>query len=433
MVQAVWSTAHGRPLEMTDGATGEQIVRLAAHVDPVLVLLAPLWLAVPSPLTLALVQIAAVSLGALPLFWLARLHTGSERVAGLIALAYLAYPWVAWSAADAFHPVTLAIPLFLFAFWFLETDRLIAFGACAVLITATGELMGAIIGALGIWYALARRKYRPGLLIAGAGFGWTVVALLVVVPAFAGSESAYYGLFDHVGGSPWGVAKTAATDPMAILSAVTEGRDIVYLVLLGVPLAGLFFLAPGLAALVLPQLGVNLLARVNATTDPHAHYVAGIVPFLFLAIVIGMKRLPSHARLPAAAFALVLSLATSAILGPWPGALAGAPGWYRTDASPELTRALQTALDLVPTSAPVSATNKLGSRLAARRYAYTAPVIGRAEWLVLDSTDTWIPQRVGGYEDPERLREFIRRVDGDPDWRKVFEAHGVLVYRRAER
>ena len=35
MVQAVWSTAHGRPLQMTD-LHGDQISRLAAHVDPIL-------------------------------------------------------------------------------------------------------------------------------------------------------------------------------------------------------------------------------------------------------------------------------------------------------------------------------------------------------------------------------------------------------------
>ena len=43
MVQAVWSTAHGHPLRMTD-LQGDQISRLAAHVDPVLVLFAPLYI-----------------------------------------------------------------------------------------------------------------------------------------------------------------------------------------------------------------------------------------------------------------------------------------------------------------------------------------------------------------------------------------------------
>lgn len=46
MVQAVWSTAHGRPLEVTD-ATGEQMIRLGSHVDPILALFAPLWMLAP--------------------------------------------------------------------------------------------------------------------------------------------------------------------------------------------------------------------------------------------------------------------------------------------------------------------------------------------------------------------------------------------------
>ena len=83
MVQAVWSTAHGRVLESTDGATGEQVSRLAAHVDPFLVLLSPLWILWPSPLVLALAQIVVVALGALPVFWLGRKHLGSERAAAL--------------------------------------------------------------------------------------------------------------------------------------------------------------------------------------------------------------------------------------------------------------------------------------------------------------------------------------------------------------
>ena len=140
MVQAVWSTAHGRPLELTD-ATGEQMVRLGSHVDPILVALAPLWVVAPTPLVLVAVQIAAVASGALPVFWLARRHTGSERVAGVLALAYLAYPWIAWTAVDAFHPVTLAIPFLLLCIWFLDTDRLVPFAACAVIVMSTGELM----------------------------------------------------------------------------------------------------------------------------------------------------------------------------------------------------------------------------------------------------------------------------------------------------
>ena len=127
MVQAVWSTAHGRPLEVTNGATGEQMVRLGSHVDPILAALAPLWIVSPSPLTLVAVQIvggrARRAPGLLARSAAPRFGAGCRRCS---RSTYLAYPWIAWTAVDAFHPVTLAIPLFLFCVWFLDTDRLVA-------------------------------------------------------------------------------------------------------------------------------------------------------------------------------------------------------------------------------------------------------------------------------------------------------------------
>ena len=131
------------------------------------------------------------------MYWLARRHTGSARVGGLLALTYLAYPWTAWIALDAFHPVALAIPLLLFCVWFLDSDRLLPFAVCAVLVAGTGELMALTVAALGLWYALARGRRRAGAVIAGAGLVWTAVALAVVVPAFLGGESLFYGDYER--------------------------------------------------------------------------------------------------------------------------------------------------------------------------------------------------------------------------------------------
>ena len=73
MTQAVWSTANGDVLSVTD-VHGEQISRLGAHVDPILAAFAPLWWLWPSPELLLAVQAVAVAAGALPVFWLARAH-----------------------------------------------------------------------------------------------------------------------------------------------------------------------------------------------------------------------------------------------------------------------------------------------------------------------------------------------------------------------
>jgi uncharacterized membrane protein len=432
MVQAVWSTAHGRPLEVTDGQTGAQLVRLGSHVDPILAALAPLWLVAPTPLALVAVQVVAVGLGALPVLWLARHHGASERAATLLALAYLAYPWTAWAACDVFHPVTLAIPLFLFSVWFLETRRLAAFGVCAVLVLATGELMGLSLAALGVWYALARRERRVGLAMAGVGVAWTLVALYVVVPHFSGGSSVFYGAFESVGGSPAGVLQTAATDPLAIATALSQGRDVLYLLVLALPVGAAFLLAPGMSAVALPALAVNLLSGFSAMTYPHLHYTAAVLPFLFAAIAIGLGRVSLEARrFRVAVVVLGLCVAGTVAAGPWPGQVGAAPSWYWGNAEPpERLETLRRAVAVVPDGAPVASTNRIGSHLAARRYAYTVRAIGAAEWIVVDVTDSWMPRQAGGEPDPAALRELRARLERSGSWQRVFDEDGVQVFRK---
>src|SRR5438093_1581235 len=124
-VQAIWNTAHGRLLEST-AENGEQFSRLGWHVDPLLTLFAPVALIWSSPVPLLVVQAAAVSAGALPVFWLARKHLGSEAAAARFAPAYLLYPATQWNAVDpntGFHAVSLSLPLLLYALWWLDEER----------------------------------------------------------------------------------------------------------------------------------------------------------------------------------------------------------------------------------------------------------------------------------------------------------------------
>src|SRR5579864_9245286 len=110
MAQAVWSTAHGRFLEMTTTA-GRQTTRLSIHVEPILALLVPLWWVWGSPLLLVVVQALAVVSGALPVYWLGRKHLGSRRSAVHFALAYLVFPatqFNAFTVSSGFHAVALA-------------------------------------------------------------------------------------------------------------------------------------------------------------------------------------------------------------------------------------------------------------------------------------------------------------------------------------
>ena len=126
LTQAVWSTAHGDVLSVT-GLTGRQISRLGAHFDPIVVLFAPLWWVWPDASMLLVTQALAVATGAIPVYLLARRHLRSDWAAAGFGLAYLLHPATQWLVLDDFHPVALATPLLLWGFWFLDSDRLVAF------------------------------------------------------------------------------------------------------------------------------------------------------------------------------------------------------------------------------------------------------------------------------------------------------------------
>jgi uncharacterized membrane protein len=425
MVQVVWSTAHGRPFDMTLG-TGEQGSRLGVHVDPILGLFAPLWWIFPTPLLLVVVQVLALAVGALPVYWLGRRHLGSGFAALGCALAYLLYIPVAWNAVADFHPVTLAVPLLLFAVWFLDSDRLVPFAVCAGLALLTNELMGLNIGALGLWYAFARGRRRSGLVVAGVGFLWTAFCLKVVVPAFSGESSVFYDRFETVGGSPSGILKTAFTDPGTLLTELTTWEDVRYLIFLFVPLLFLF-LGSSLALVAVPQLALNLLASFESSTLPQYQYGAGAVPYLVAATVFGLAKLSKTRLRPVFAF-VVASCAglTLAAIAPSPGV----DRYMLADREPAARlEALREAVALVPDDAAVSSTNRLGGQLSARRHIYSFPIRAEAGWVLVDRRDPWLSVS-REQDDPAAFKSYVAQLERDGRFQLVSSRNGVLVYRR---
>jgi uncharacterized membrane protein len=419
MVQAVWSTAHGRPLDVTE-VDGDQINRLGAHVDPLLAAFAPLWWIWPSPTMLLVVQAVAIALGALPVFWLARKHLRSERTAALFAFVYLLYPSVQWLALDDFHPVALACPLLLYGLWYLDEERLLAALPFLVLAVLTKEEVGLVVAGLGVWYWLARGQRRAGVGIAAGGVVVTAFFLGVVMPHFrAGEAPEFFGRYDAIGGSPLGILETAVTDPFALLRAVTEGRDLTYLLQLSLPLVGLFLAAPLLLIPALPELAANLLSGTETQTSIELHYTAAIVPFLVVGAIFGAARFPRLLPLLLAA-----SVAGAIFLGPlWSGELG-------PDPVSEHDRVAARALDLIPPNAPVTATNGLGAHLSARRRVFSFPVIREAEWVAVDLRN---PSYLDRGSTSSTTAVPLAQLIQSGRWTRVLDEDGIVVLRRRVR
>lgn len=432
MVQAVWSTAHGDPLAVTS-LDGDQFIRLGAHFDPILILFAPLWWIWPSPSLLLATQALVVALGALPVFWLARKHLHSEHAALGFALAFLLLPPLQWMTLSEFHPVALATTFLLFAFWYLDEERLLPFLLFAVAAALSKEHVALALAGFGFYHAVSRKRLSPGAGIAAAGVAVSALAVGLVIPHFSPEgQSSFYGRYAAIGGSPSGVAETVVSDPGTLVAELADGRGLAYLLHLLLPLAALPVLAPLVLLAAVPELLLNLLSSAPTQTSIHFQYSATVLASFAAAAVIGAARLSKRSWIrPSrlAAVAVACSLGANYLLGPIPIWQAFPFGQALGTSSHRVNdhdRTSARAVELIPAGAVVSASNSLGAHLSERRRLLSFPVLDDAQWVAVDETRPGNRDRI----EPLPYAGAIARLRRDPHWRLVFEQDAVLVFRR---
>ncbi len=295
MDQALWNTLHGNFLRQTicnslsdtNCAGADGINRLAIHVDPMLLLIAPLYLISPHPVTLFVIQTIVVGLGAFPAFWLARLRLRSEAAGVLIALVYLLYPVQQQATTYDFHAVTLACALLLFTIYFLYTRRNGWLFTCALLSMACKEEISLVIVMLGLWTLVFQRRPYVGLAFIALGTLWFCLALKVIMPAFSTTgQPLLIGRYSDIGTSPVQVLMTIMVHPRSFLQQYILNHDhLFYLRVLLLPALGLPLLAPWVFVIAMPSLLINMLSSDIDMYSGLYQYNAEIVPILIFASI----------------------------------------------------------------------------------------------------------------------------------------------------
>ncbi|MGB3684007.1 MAG: DUF2079 domain-containing protein [Rubrobacteraceae bacterium] len=456
MDQAVWNSANGRILEATD-EQGEITSRLKNHADFLLLAFVPLYWISPSPLWLLIAQSAAVGLGAIPLYWLAKRFLNRDWPAAIIAIAYLFNYGLQSANLFDFHAQMMAGTFLLFAFHYMLERRPLLFVLFATLASLTKEEIVLLVVMMGLYALLVEKRPRWGIPIFVAGTAYFLLIMQVVIPAFNVGDTSELveGRYEAFGGSITGVARTALTDPLFTLSYLLSGNKPLYLASLLGMTGFLALFAPLVLAIPLPEIAINLLSDRPQMANVRYQYSAPILPFVYLAAAAGLRNLEdfwerarNYRRRPftwlgrlapeGKARSLPLFLALGILLfgaqvaydaGPLP--LFSSPDNTSTVIHPpsrEHLDALNEAVSRIPDGAKVSATNQIGPHLAHRRYLYLFPTIQDAEYVVVDETtpayDTYI-NPVLNLQTTNRLRE-------NPDYQNIYERNGVVVFERRD-
>ena len=396
--QVVWNTANGRWFETTiSRSTSSELIGnyLGEHVTPVLMLIAPLYRLWPDPRLLLVLQTAGVASGALPLFALARRVTGKRTHALIVALGYLAYPALGFVNLFDFHPIALSIPAVFLAAWALEEGRGTVFWAAVLLALFTKEELVVPLGAWAATMVFRADKRRTGARLLGLVAIWAVVSIGVIIPRFNEGEGyKFLGLWSRL---PWISAAPAQAGVAQATGPASAQAVVLFLVHLFLPLGFLPFLGLHAFIVALPSLAYLLLGQRAAFHSVGYHYPAVLIPWLFLAVVEGMRCLKNSPAGRASRYRrlgliglLAGTLGTNLVLNPF--ALSAKAGFFQR---PSYHEHVDEALARIPKNAAVSVVNRFGPHLANRRILvaleYPPPLrlehVKMTDYVLLDLVD----------------------------------------------
>ncbi|MCO5970878.1 DUF2079 domain-containing protein [Actinoallomurus soli] len=415
--QAVRGYAHLRAPIADIKGPGANV--LGDHFSPIVALLAPPYRIFPTPVTLLVAQAALFAFAIVPITRVAA-HLLGRRPGLAIGAAY----GLSWGVQRAvqfdFHEIAFAMPLLALSLEAVLRGRWWAAMAWALPLVLVKEDMGLTAAAIGCVVALrarrdpARSRVVPcAVALVAFGVASTVLALLVVIPAFNGGG---YGYWQKLTGH--GVHGARHVPPGIAI------RTVLWTL---VPTSGLYALRSPLVLVAVPTLGWRLVSQDEHYWGIHWHYSAVLMPVVLLALVDAVARTRARtdgprwtrayaARLPAAVAVAALALTTTLPLGAllhW--------GTYRVDAR---TVAVKRLLRKIPDGATVECDVAPISRLTRRTTVYW---IGDAKGVTPD----YLTFRLRSLPSGDPLG-FAHALHPTAHYREVARAGGYVVLAREQ-
>ena len=439
MDQAVWSIIHGQILHQTicnvvsdtNCYSAAGISRFAIHFEPMLFPVSLLYFIWSGPKTLLVLQTLVVASGAFPAFWLARLRLRNELAAVAIALVYLLYPAQQQATIFEFHAVTFTASLLLFTLYFMYTRRTLWLFVFAILSMACKEEIPLVIAFFGLWSIIFQHRWRTGLGLVLLAIGWVGLTFLAYRYFSPNGHPLLASRYAYLGKGPVEIVRNILLHPKSLISQhVLERYHLLYLRILLAPVGYLPLLAPWILVLAVPSLALNLFS-----SDPNQylgvfHYSAEIVPVLIFAtieaiVVIlwvlqwflnrirerneyqqeqpGEQSVASFRRLgrllhPAILIILICFVLFNVVREDYPyGSLPISRGFSWPQVTTHDTMA-QRFIDMIPSSASVSAQSSLVPHLSERNSIYLFPYQDdHADYIFLDITSFTYPYTSNRY------------------------------------
>ncbi len=376
-VQAIWQLNHGR-----FDVSVEHVPLLGNHVEPIVILIAPLFVLLQHPMLFVVVQNVALASMAPVGFSLAKRLGVEVRGAALFGLALLLTPATGYIALHEFHPEAFTAPFLLLMLHARAAGRIGRHWSWFAAVLACKENMALVLAAYCAVNLIMERRRPIGELRnwyawpLAVSIGWFVLCTKVITPALNSGDIDYLALYSHLGHSAGDIVTNAFRQPQRLLASLWQSAgsgNLIWALLL--PFLALPILRLRWLAVACPILLQHLLSWRSSEWTIYFHYAAPLLPLFWIAMVeviarlqSGESRIPSLARNALPLLVVLACVTGQAWLGPAPAMASTAARWSVTKPDRDRKNAF---MSVIPPNASVTAPLPYLSHLATREKLYS--------------------------------------------------------------
>lgn len=382
---------------------------MAAHFDPIIWVLSPIYELNPRAETLLVLQCVWLSLGVVPLYLLAVRRLQNPWFGVLLAGIYAMYPALHGANMFDFHSLTLVVPSLLWAIYLIDAGSKVGYAVALAFMLITREDMSLLACFLGV-YAIITRRPITGVLtiVAALGYLYTIKTQVMPDPGLlmqGGKDSMSYIYFyedmiPHPEEGMKGLVISFFTNPIFVIKMLLlEGKAFFFLAL-GVPLLFLPVIAGRKTVIMAYGMIFLGLASRRHVFSLHFQYSSVLFPVLLAAMPDAIARASSGrvarglglAQRRLAWTLMITSLACTFLVswkfGGWLSNDSFKAGWNRLARSPgedKIERYAKTRelVGMIPEDASVSSTSGLGPQISNRMEVKKWPSYRDADYLLL--------------------------------------------------
>jgi len=367
-------------LPLTTCERDHLLSHFAVHFSPVFYLLLPIYMLIPSPCTLLVMQALIVSSGVIPLMLICREHKLSERSSCAFAVIWSLYPCFAGGCFYYIHENNFLAPLILWLIYFCEKGKTLPKFIFLILLLAVKEDAAVYAAVIMLYFLLSGKNRRCDALM----LILTVIYFITVTKLMSGLGEGimtrrYNNYIYDDSGSLLTMISAMIKNPVYVIRQCFTEEKLIFILQMMLPLGFLPFITRDLKryVLIIPFLLLNLMTDYQWQYNINYQYCFGSGALLIYLAAVNMSELKAPKLMLFSAFSSVIIFF---------GIYSERLDYFQSYAdSYEEREAIENACSVIPDDASVACSTFLVPTLSQRDEVYELENTGKqAEYYVLD-------------------------------------------------